>query len=36
MLYADGVNINILALCPELPAHKNVLIENNIIDCPGC
>lgn len=36
ILDAGGVSINILALSPELPAHKNILIENNMIDCPDC
>lgn len=31
---AGGISINILSDNPKYPVHKNILIENNIIDCP--
>ena len=31
----SGINIGISAEAPDRPAHKNIVIENNIIDCPG-
>lgn len=36
ILDAGGISINILANNPTKPVHKNILIENNIIDCPDC
>jgi len=32
----SGIHIAIDAPQPDVPAHKNIIIENNIIDCPGC
>ena len=36
MIDCGGISINIAADKPDRPAHKNILIENNIIDCPAC
>jgi len=33
---AGGIHIAIDAPKPDKPAHKNITIENNSIDCPGC
>jgi len=33
---AGGVSINVLASKPGRAMHKNITIENNIIDCPDC
>ena len=32
---ASGIHIAVDAPEPDRPAHKNITIENNIIDCPG-
>jgi len=35
MIQCGGISIDISADKPEKPAHKNITIENNIIDCPA-
>jgi len=35
MLDCGGISIDISADKPDRPAHKNITIENNIIDCPA-
>ena len=36
MINCGGISIDISAGKPDRPAHKNIAIENNIIDCPAC
>ena len=31
-----GIHIGIDAPKPDVPVHRNITIENNSIDCPGC
>jgi len=35
ILDAGGISINILAAKTDKPVHKNITIENNIVDCPS-